>query len=85
MYTQEAERDNANTALMSKVTSKSMQDRYKKLQDRFEKIDIIERRTSSIGGEVRELENLIIIMSKAVKYKNKEGEENLRRSSRVKQ
>lgn len=54
-----AHRANANPNLSAPVSSKRLQDRYKKLMDAFAKKDRQERMMSGIGGEVGELNELL--------------------------
>jgi hypothetical protein len=54
-----AERANANPEMRTNVTSKSIQDRYVKLQALYERDDAAPRTMSVVGGEVGELEELL--------------------------
>ena len=64
-YAKAAENANGNTALLSKVTGKSIQDRYIKLQAAFDKGDAKEFKMSGMGGEVGEIEELLAMMKEA--------------------
>eukprot|EP00171_Calliarthron_tuberculosum_P017460 IDg17460t1 len=54
-----AERANKNQNLKNKVTTKRLQDRFKKLMDVFEKKDASERMMSGISGQIGEVEDLL--------------------------
>ena len=60
-----AERANANPAMKTSVSSKSIQDRYVKLQTLFDRGDAAQRKMSGVGGEVGELEELLGEMQEA--------------------
>jgi hypothetical protein len=60
-----AERANANPAMKTSVSSKSIQDRYVKLQTLFDRGDAAQRKMSGVGGEVGELEELLCEMQEA--------------------
>lgn len=53
---------NGSKRLVSSVTWKSVQDRYKRLQKRFDRNDRIEAAMSGVGGEFGELEELLSSM-----------------------
>jgi len=53
---------NATKKLSSSVTRKCLQDRFKRLQGRFDKDNLAQRRMSVIGGEVTEIEELLSLM-----------------------
>ena len=57
-----ASKSNATKRLCNVVTWKAVQDRYKRLQGRFDKYDNIESRISGVGGEMGEAEELLSTM-----------------------
>jgi len=61
---------------------KSVLDRFKKIQDAFDKKDAAERRMSGVGGEVTEMEEILGMMAKmkdsSTKEQNAEKEEKRR-------
>lgn len=54
-----ADNANRNAALSTPVTAKSIQNRYMKIQDLFDRKDNKNRMMSGVGGEVTELEQLL--------------------------
>lgn len=56
---------NENPSMNQKVTWKSVQDRYKRLQADFDKSDKRNQMMSGVGGEVGELEELLMEMREA--------------------
>lgn len=62
-----AERAHNNTKLTTKVTSKRLKDRYKKMMDAFALRDASERMMLGIGGTVGEMVNLLGAMLDAQK------------------
>jgi hypothetical protein len=54
-----AERANANPTMKTAVTSKSIQDRYVKLQKIYDRGDAAQRKMSGVGGDVGELDELL--------------------------
>jgi len=57
-----ARRSNATKKLSCTVTWKAVQDRYKRLQQRYNTRDAIDQQMSGIGGEVGEMEELLSTM-----------------------
>ena len=64
-FGQAAAKVNENEAMKEKVTWKSVRDRYKKIQEKFDKRDNCERRISGSGGEVGEMDELLMEMKQA--------------------
>ena len=60
-----ATKANLNKNLSVRVTAKSIQDRYKKIQDAFDRRDAKDRRLSGVGGEIGELGGLLSMMAEA--------------------
>jgi hypothetical protein len=65
LFTVAAGRANANPAMNTTVTSKSIQDRYLKLQTFYDRGETAQRKMSGVGGEVGELEELLGAMQEA--------------------
>ena len=62
-FAQAASRANLNKKLSQKVTAKSIQDRYKKIQHGFDRRDAADRKLSGVGGEIGELDELLGMMA----------------------
>ena len=60
-----AKKSNATKRLSCAVTWKSVQDRYKRIQSRFDERDKIDGLMSGVGGEVGEMEELLSAMREA--------------------
>jgi hypothetical protein len=60
-----AERAHENPEMRTNVTSKSIQDRYVKLQALYERGDAAQRKMSGVGGGVGELEEILGSMQEA--------------------
>lgn len=57
-----AKRSNATTKLSCTVTWKAVQDKYKRVQQGFDERDAVDQRMSGIGGEVDEMDELLMGM-----------------------
>ena len=64
-YGDAASNFNANPSVFQTVTWKSVRDRYKRLQEQFHKSDNANQRLSGVGGEVGEIEELLMEMREA--------------------
>lgn len=60
-----AKKSNATHRLSCVVTWKSIQDRYKRIQTRFDERDRVESLMSGVGGDVGEMEELLSSMKEA--------------------
>lgn len=56
---------NNNEGLTAKTTIKSIQDRYKKLQDTFDRRDGKDRVMSGAGGEITEVDEVLGAIAEA--------------------
>eukprot|EP00171_Calliarthron_tuberculosum_P002886 IDg2886t1 len=72
-YKDAADLANRNPQLSAKATAKRLQDRYKKLMYAFARTDRKEQQMSGIGGEVRELDELLGRMMEAQEICWEEG------------
>ena len=57
-----------NAAMHENVSWKTVRDRYKRIQDQFDKRDSCERRMSGIGVEIGELDKLLTDMPQGREY-----------------
>lgn len=64
-YETAANKVNAAKKLSFAVTWKSVQDRYKRIQTRFDEMDKVEQGMSGVGGELGEMEDLLSVMKQA--------------------
>lgn len=62
MFELAAVKANATKRLHCSISWKSLQDRYKRIQARFDRDDRTEQRMSGIGGEVSEMDEILAIM-----------------------
>ena len=56
---------NASSKLATEVTWKAIQDRYKRLQSRFDRNERVEAAMTGVGGEYGEMEELLNTMREA--------------------
>ena len=64
-YGEAAGNFNANISVVQTVTWKSVRDCYKRLQEHFDKSDNANQRLSGVGGEIGEMEELLMSMREA--------------------
>ena len=64
-YGDAASNFNANLTVVQTVTWKSVRDRYKRVQEQFDKSDNANQRLSGVGGEIGEMEELLMGMREA--------------------
>ena len=64
-YVDAASNFNANLSVVQTVTWKSVRDRYKRLQEQFDKSNNANQRLSGVPGEIREMKELLIAMPEA--------------------
>ena len=80
-FQEAAGKENENAAVLEKVSWKTVRDRYKRIQDQFDKRDSCERRMSGTGSKFGELDELVMDMRQARQdlFATKTAEKNAQR------